>query len=261
MKHDLLEFERSREDAGIKQASPISVRDPQYLLNRELSWLEFNRRVLGEALDPSVPLLERLKFLSIFSTNLDEFFMIRVSGLKEQIAEGINELSPDGRTAGEQLREIRHILRPMLIEQMFCLNEEILPQLAEKGISIASYKDLEEKHQRNLNEYFQANIFPMLTPQAVDESHPFPYVSNLSVNLGAVVKRDKKFDHGKLSHLFNENRFVRIKLPPRLPRLIPIDESETRFVSLDEIIAANIKALFPNMKPNRASIFRVTRDA
>ncbi|MEZ5346220.1 MAG: polyphosphate kinase 1 [Pyrinomonadaceae bacterium] len=261
MNQDLLEFAPHDEAQKTETAARISVRDPQFLFNRELSWLEFNRRVLGEALDPDVPLLERLKFLSIFSTNLDEFFMIRVSGLKEQIAEGINELSPDGRTAGEQVREIRQILRPMLIEQMFCLNEEILPQLAEAGISISSYKDLNGKQQKNLNDYFQAHIFPMLTPQAVDESHPFPYISNLSVNIAAVVKPDKNFDHGKLSHLFTGNRFVRIKLPPRLPRLIPIDDDENRFVSLDEIIAANIKALFPNMKTNKASIFRVTRDA
>ena len=241
--------------------APHSVDDPKYLFNRELSWLEFNRRVLQQAQDPDVPLLERLKFLSIFSTNLDEFFMIRVSGLQEQIVEGVTETSPDGRTAREQVREIRQILRPMLIEQVFCLNEEVLPQLETQGISINSYDKLKGREQKLLDDYFLKNVFPVLTPQAVDESHPFPYISNLSTNIGAVVKPNKDFNHGKLRHLFDESRFVRIKLPPMLPRLVPVAEGETRFVSLEEIIAANISHLFPNMKVNRPHLFRVTRDA
>ena len=261
MNHDVTEFVPSFEPSGETQPTVLQVRDPQYLLNRELSWLEFNRRVLSRALDGGVPLLERLKFLSIFSTNLDEFFMIRVSGLKEQIAEGISKTSPDGRTPEEQVREIRQILRPMLIEQMFCLNEEILPGLAEKGIFITSYSGLKGKERKRLDDYFQKNIFPVLTPQAVDESHPFPYISNLSVNLGALVKPNKDFNHRKLKHLFDQSRFVRIKLPPKLPRLIPVSEEETRFVSLDEIIGANIGDLFPNMRSSKPSVFRVTRDA
>src|SRR5919206_311981 len=158
------------------------------LFNRELSWLEFNRRVLEEALDESHPLLERLKFLSIFSTNLDEFFMIRVSGLKEELEEEVVELSPDGKTPAEQLKEISARLRPMLETQMRCLKEEILSRLEAHGVRIASYKDLDKHERQRADDYFMEKIFPILTPQAVDPGHPFPYVSNLSLNLGLLVE-------------------------------------------------------------------------
>ncbi len=244
-----------------KSEKPLPVDDYQYLSNRELSWLEFNRRVLEEALDSSTPLLERLKFLSIFSTNLDEFFMIRVSGLKEQIIEGVSQKSRDGMTASEQLQAIRKILRPLLAGQMRCLNEEILPQLAENGIRLVSYKDLEKDEKKRLEKYFSKNIFPVLTPQAVDISHPFPYVSNLSLNIGLIVAPNLEINHGNLEHLFKQERFVRIKLPPNVPRLIPINEGETRFALLGEIIAANVAKLFPNMKTGKCHLFRLTRDA
>ncbi len=239
----------------------LSVSDPLYLTNREISWLEFNRRVLEEALDDQTPLLERLKFLSIFSTNLDEFFMIRVSGLKEQIAEGISNPSPDGMSAAEQLREIRELVRPMVNQQMKCLNEEVLPQLAENGIKILGYKDLSNAERKKLDDYFLKNIFPVLTPQAVDISHPFPYVSNLSLNLGLMVEPDKNISHGKIEHLYNHSRFVRIKLPPSIPRLISTNGKETNFALLEEIVAANVRHLFPNMKTNKCFLFRLTRDA
>src|SRR5687768_1178613 len=146
----------------------------QLLLNRELSWLEFNYRVLEEALDRSQPLLERLKFLSIFSTNLDEFFMIRVSGLKQQIESKVTELSPDGLTPAAQLKGVNQRLRPMVAEQMRCLKEEILPALSANGISITPYRALSDYERRSLNDYFLENVFPVLTPQAVDPSHRFP---------------------------------------------------------------------------------------
>lgn len=237
------------------------LHDRRFLFNRELSWLEFNRRVLQEALNETNPLLERLKFLSIFSTNLDEFFMIRISGLKEQIAENVSELSPDGLSAGEQLREIRESLRPMLAEQMQCLGEEILPRLAESGIMILKYETLGESEKQRLNDYFLKNVFPILTPQAVDASHPFPYISNLSLNIGVMVEPDKTKSEGKLKRIFNEPRFARIKLPPNVPRLIPIDDSGTRFALLGELISANIRHLFPNMLTGKCYLFRVTRDA
>lgn len=246
------------------QESPkkmLAVGNPRFLTNRELSWLEFNRRVLEEALDASTPLLERLKFLAIFSTNLDEFFMIRVSGLKEQIAEGISNPSPDGMTAAEQLREIRERLRPILDEQMECLQNDVMPKLAGAGIKIIPYHELTESVRAELNSYFLKNIFPVLTPQAVDESHPFPYVSNLSLNLAVIVKPDKSVDHGNLKHLYNRSRFVRIKLPPNIPRLIQIDEEETSFALLGELIGANISYLFPNMIAEQCHLFRLTRDA
>ncbi len=247
-----------------KQEMPESlsaVDDPLYLTNREISWLEFNRRVLQEALDDTTPLLERLKFLSIFSTNLDEFFMIRVSGLKEQIAEGISKNSPDGMTAAEQLREIRERVRPMVNQQTLCLQKEILPKLAEAGIIISAYQDLNSSEKKKLDDYFLKNVFPVLTPQAVDESHPFPYVSNLSLNLGLIVEPDNSLNHGKLKHLYNQSRFVRIKLPPNISRLIQLKQEENKFALLGELIAANVRHLFPNMKTNKCHLFRLTRDA
>jgi polyphosphate kinase len=229
--------------------------------NRELSWLEFNRRVLDEALDDANPLLERLKFLAIFSTNLDEFFMIRVSGLKEQIAEGVNKLSRDGLTPAEQLREIRARLRPMLDEQMTCLKEDVLPALAEQGIRIYSYQDLNKTEKKRLDDYFHKNIFPVLTPQAVDVSHKFPFISNLSLNLGLIVEPENDFQNDKLGHLFTNRRFSRIKLPSNVTRLIPIDESESRFAPMGELVAANVSYLFPNMQADKPCLFRITRDA
>ncbi|MGI8642141.1 MAG: polyphosphate kinase 1 [Pyrinomonadaceae bacterium] len=244
-----------------KAENLLSVNDPRFLTNRELSWLEFNRRVLEEAFDDNAPLLERLKFLSIFSTNLDEFFMIRVSGLKEQIAEGIINPSPDGMTAAQQLREIHGLVRPMIEQQMVCLHKEILPKLAEAGIRISVYKELNGGERKKLDEHFLKNVFPVLTPQAVDESHPFPYVSNLSLNLGLMVEPDKSFDHGKIKYLYNRSRFVRIKLPPNISRLIPTNDEETNFALLGEVVAANVHHLFPNMKTNKCYLFRLTRDA
>ncbi len=237
-------------------------RDSEGLLfNRELSWLEFNRRVLNEALDQSNPLLERLKFLSIFSTNLDEFFMIRVSGLKEQIAENVVRLSPDGLTAGEQLKAIRERLRPMLSEQMRCLNEEILPALAAEGIKLCSFRGLSREIKSRLNEYFKTHVFPVLTPQAVDVSHPFPFISNLSLNLGLMVEPPRIPVKYPARHIFTGRRFVRVKLPPNVPRIVPIDDSGSRFALLGEMIGANVRHLFPNMKPHSAHLFRITRDA
>lgn len=235
--------------------------DGNRLFNRELSWLEFNRHVLDEATDESLPVLERLKFLSIFSTNLDEFFMIRVSGLKEQIAEGVGELSPDGMTAGEQLTELYKRLRPMLKQQVENLKENIFPVLASAGISIESYSNLNAKEKRHLNKYFRNNLFPILTPQSVDSSHPFPYVSNLSMNLGLYIEPNREFTQSKLKHLFRQKRFIRIKLPSTVQRLIPIDDRSGRYALLEEVIAANVGELFPNMITSEAFVFRVTRDA
>ncbi len=247
--------------ASQKSKKTLPIDNPEYLLNRELSWLAFNQRVLEEALNEKTPLLERLKFLSIFSTNLDEFFMIRVSGLKEQIAEGVRVTSRDGMTAAAQLTKIRECVPVLLAEQMRCLHEDILPRLAEQKIKIIAHNDLNKDERKKLERYFLKYVFPVLTPQAVDESHPFPYVSNLSLNLGLIVEPDKNINHGKLHHLFNRNRFVRIKLPPNINRLIPIEGQENAFVLLGELIGANLHHLFPNMKPNKGFLFRLTRDA
>ncbi len=235
--------------------------DSRPFFNRELSWLEFNRRVLDEATDDSLPMLERLKFLSIFSTNLDEFFMIRVSGLKEQIAEGVGDLSADGMTASEQLQEIYKRLRPMRKRQVSYLHSNIFPALKEAGITIESYAGLNTKEKKLLDKYFRNNLFPILTPQSVDSSHPFPYISNLSVNLGLFIEPNRAFTQANLKHLFRQKRFTRIKLPPTVPRLIPISEKNGRYALLEEVIAANVHELFPHMKTSEAFLFRVTRDA
>ena len=239
----------------------LPVDDARYLFNRELSWLEFNRRVLEQALDAKTPLLEKLKFLSIFSTNLDEFFMIRVAGLKEQISEGVFKFSPDGLSAAEQFTQIYKRLQPMLDQQMQCLRENVLPQLAKESIRISTYQELSKSKKNYVNEYFLKNIFPVLTPQAVDESHPFPYISNLSLNLGVKVAPKNASVSGKLEHLFTENRFVRIKVPPNIARLIPVDNINTEHTPLGGLIAANVQHLFPNMETSHCHLFRLTRDA
>lgn len=239
----------------------MELSGPEYLFNRELSLLEFHRRVLEEALDESQPVLERLKFLSIFSTNMDELFMIRVSGLKEALEEDVTELSPDGMTIKEQLTAIRERLVPMVDEQMRTLREDILPRLKAEGIEIVSYQSLSETERRALDAFFTEDIFPVLTPQAVDPAHPFPYISGSSLNLGLIVEPIP--EHGITQSLTGtvESRFARVKVPPLVPRLVRVGETGTRFALLEEIIAANAHALFPRMHASQAHIFRVTRDA
>lgn len=239
---------------------PRNLRSQRHLLiNRELSWIEFNRRVLEEALDQRHPLLERLKFLAIFSSNLDEFFMVRVSGLQEALEGGFGDRSPDGLTAAEQLKAIRVKLKPLLDLQMRCLKEEILPALAANDIVIRRYGDLTKRERKHADNYFLHNVFPILTPQAVDPGHPFPYVSNLSLNLGVMVapQQSKRADSSPLKGA----RFARIKLPPMVPRLVPIDEKGTAFTFLGSLVAANTQTLFPKMRTGKCHLFRVTRDA
>lgn len=231
----------------------------ELFFNRELSLLEFHGRVLEEALDEREPLLERLKFLSIFSSNLDEFFMIRVSGLKEEMEYEV-DVSPDGLTPAQQLAKSRERILKLVAEQARCLREEVLPRLDEAGISVVRYDSLSRHEQERLEEYFTENIFPVLTPLAVDPSHPFPYISPLSLNIGLMVDPPKNM---KLisSRKLIDRRFVRIKVPSVLPRLVPIAASSFRFVLLEEIIKANIQTLFPQMEPGKCHYFRVTRDA
>jgi polyphosphate kinase len=260
MSHEELPSPTRHPEAIPGSSSKVEFGGPHYF-NRELSWLEFNRRVLDEAMDENVPVLERLKFLSIFSTNLDEFFMIRVSGLKEQIEEGVRDLSPDGLTATEQLNEIDRRLRPMLKKQVTYLHETVLPELEAEGITIEPYQTLNEKDRRKLDKYFRDDLFPILTPQSVDSSHPFPYISNLSLNLGLFIEPNRQHTRKDLKHLFKQKRFARIKLPPSVPRLVPVGEKGGRFTLLEEVIAANAHELFPNMKTGEGFLFRVTRDA
>ena len=231
------------------------------LFNRELSLLEFHRRVLEEALDPRQPLLERVKFLSIFSSNTDEFYMIRVSALKEEMEEDVDDRSPDGLTPAEQLKAIRAHMLPMLAEQSRSLREEVLPALSQNGIEVVSYSSLNESERSELDAYFERNIYPVLTPQSVDPAHPFPYISGLSLNLGVMVRPLP--EHGITSSLTGtgEPRFARIKVPPVVPRLVPLGHTSTRFTFVEELIAANVQQLFPRMHVGPCHPFRVTRDA
>lgn len=229
--------------------------------NREASLLEFHRRVLQEALDRTNPILERLKFLSIFSSNLDEFFMIRVSGLKDELEEEVDELSLDGMTPREQLEMIRNSVIPMIAEQQRCLTREIFPQLESEGISVVSYGSLTANEKRTLDSYFKEKVFPVLTPLAVDPTHPFPYISPLSLNLGLVVQASDEPSPADPPKFKNEPRFVRIKVPSVLPRLIPVEGREATFVLVEELIQANVSSLFPGMDPGPSFTFRVTRDA
>jgi polyphosphate kinase len=242
-------------------AKQRNLRQQKHLLiNRELSWLEFNRRVLEEALDSRHPLLERLKFLSIFSSNLDEFFMVRVSGLQEALEGAFGDRSPDGMTAAEQLKAIRAKLRPLLDQQMACLKNDIFPALAANDISIKRYGDLTKRERKHADNYFLHNVFPILTPQAVDPGHPFPYVSNLSLNLGVMVAAPHSRRTDSAGTLKGA-RFARIKLPPMVPRLIPIDDKGNAFTFLGSLVSANIETLFPKMRTGKCFLFRVTRDA
>ena len=247
------EFPRRAEVGALSSKS-------QLFFNRELSLLEFHARVLEEALDASNPLLERLKFLSIFSSNLDEFFMIRVSGLKEELEHAGHLISPDGLTPSEQLAKTRERTLVLVKEQARCLREDILPQLKETGLSLIPYESLSRHEKENLKDYFMEKVFPILTPLAVDPSHPFPYISPLSVNIGLMVNAPSELQFlGRRNRV--DSRFVRIKVPSVVPRLVPAGSSGSRFVLLEEIIEANIQALFPGMNPGPCHRFRVTRDA
>ncbi len=237
---------------------PTLFLNRQLLFNREASWLEFNARVLEEAVDRAHPLLERVKFISIFSTNLDEFFMIRVSGLKEQVEEGVTELSLDGMTPAAQLKLINERLRPLLAEQMRCLNDELLLELGSAGIVITPYRALADRERRALTAYFMDNVFPVLTPQAVDPGHPFPYISNVSLNVAVMIEPEARDD---APGVVEGARFARVKVPPLVPRLVPIGDSGNSFILLEELIAANVDALFPGMQVGDHHVFRVTRDA
>ena len=230
------------------------------VLNRDLCQLEFFRRVLEEATDKPTPVLEKLKFLSVFSSNLDEFFMVRVSGIKEMLdIEDIGPM-PGELTPVEQLAVIRERVLPLVEEQTRCLRDEVLPELESHGVVIAPYATLSEEEKKSLAEYFTKNIFLVLTPQAVDPARPFPYISNLSLNIGLTVESSPE-DTFAGTPLGSEVRFVRIKVPPVVPRLIPVGRDQTKFALVEEVIEANLPSLFPRMKLSKGHLFRVTRDA
>ncbi len=220
-------------------------------LNRELSWLQFNWRVLGEALEPRHPLLERVKFLAIFSSNLDEFFMVRVAGIRQQIDAGVVEPSPDGLSPAEQMALIKPVVDQLSELQRRCWVKDLLPQLRNHGIMVCDYTELSDAQRETCRKLFYDEIFPVLTPLAYDPGHPFPHISNLSLSLAVVITDPHQGE-----------RFARVKVPEVLPRLmqLPTNDGTQVFVWLEQLIAANVGALFPGMRVAETYPFRVTRN-
>ncbi len=243
----------------MKSVSPPAD-NSSFFINRELSWIRFNRHVLDEAQDQGHPLLERVKFLAIFANNLDEFFMIRVSGLQRQVVQGVLKSPPDGMTPSQQLDAIRQMLIPELEAQSGIWHQEIMPKLDDAGIHIHQYSDLSDEQKKIMHTFFVNEVFPVLTPLAFDSAHPFPFISNLSLNL-AIIIRDPA----------NKEYFARVKVPTNLfSRLVRIpetagslrgDDSEVHLVYLEELIAAHLDMLFPGLDVIASFPFRITRDA
>src|SRR5579883_928612 len=242
----------------LASSSGASLGDPDLFINRELSLLAFQRRVLEEAQDPTNPLLERVKFLSILGSNLDEFFMVRVAGLMRQVESGSADTGPDGMDAASQLDAIRTEVASIMATASKCFQRQLTPALEKAGIHILQYSHLGRQQQARADRYFLETVFPVLTPLALDPARPFPHISNLSLNL-AVLIRDKK----------GEERFARVKVPDTLPQLIAVDRKtkksasakEQSFIWLEDLIAANLSALFPGMDILDSHPFHVTRDA
>ncbi|MBL8051343.1 MAG: polyphosphate kinase 1, partial [Anaerolineales bacterium] len=240
----------------------LDLNSPSLYINREISLLEFQRRVLEEVHDESNPLLERIKFLSIFGSNLDEFFMVRVSGIRKQVEAEIMEISDDGMTPRDELAAIRKLAQELLNDAQHYFQRKLLPKLDKAGVHILEYHKLTKTQKEKADKYFNDVIYPVLTPLALDPGHPFPHISNLSLNLAIVVK-DKK----------GNEKFARLKVPDTLPRLIPIKRSSGSarkdgtiphhhyFVWLEQVIAENLGGLFPGLEVVAAHPFRILRDA
>jgi len=237
---------------------PLASEDassPGYaFFSRELSWIDFNWRVLNEVSNQRHPLLERVKFLAITDSNLDEFLMVRVSGLLGEVEAGVATRTPDGRTPAQELAEVREAIRPMLAEQHRLLKETLLPRLGDCGICIVPYSELSRTEKQTLRSYFEREIFPVCTPLAIDPAQAFPFISNLSLNLMVVLR-----DPDGIRHV------ARIKVPPNFPRLVPVrtrtQTKQARFVWIEELIREHLELLFPELVIEQAFPFRVLRDA
>jgi polyphosphate kinase len=236
---------------GVGSPPPFDLGDSEWYLNRELTWLEFNSRVLHEAEDPRIPLLERLKFIAIVSANLDEFFMKRIGGLKQQIGAGLRELTLDGRTPRQQVIECHAVIRALEARKELAY-QTILGLLEEKNILIESYSSITAKEKKTLREFYYTNIFPLLTPQSIDPAHPFPFISNLSLNLLVALRYPKA----------RAVSLARVKVPVGLgtPRLIRVGKGD-HFVRLEDVMMSNLDMLFPGMEVVSCGLFRVTRNA
>lgn len=224
--------------------------NPDHYLNRELSWLDFNHRVLALAQDPSLPLLARVRFVSIWASNQDEFFQVRVAGLKEQIAQGVRVNPPDGLTPSQQLEQIRATVLAQYADVSKTFLTDLAPALSEAGIVFSDYATLDADDRAYLDDQFRDRVYPVVTPLAVDPAHPFPYISNLSLNLAVFVRNPES----------GVTRFARIKVPPILPRFVVLPDGE-RFVPLEQVIATHLEMLFPGMEILGHHVFRVTRNA
>src|ERR687893_2304340 len=235
----------------------VNLSDPSLYVNRELSWLGFNERVLAQARDQRHPLLERVRFVSISETNLDEFFMIRVAGLHQQVASELPNPVPDGMTPDEQLTRIHDHTEAFFAEQRRILGEEIFPALEEEGIRVVPHKKLKAAEKRNLRERFAREVLPILTPLAIDPAHPFPHISNLSLNLLVVIDDDGR------------KVMARVKVPNTIDRFMRLPEEspdgqgrpEVRLVRIEEVMAANLDELFPGKEVAASYVFQVTRNA
>jgi len=241
--------------ADVKSEQPDRAAVERQYVNRELSWLAFNERVLEEALDPATPMLERLRFLTIFHTNLDEFFMVRVSGIRQQVAAGVDVLSIDGLSPRAQLMRIHERAAELVTGAQRVLHDEVLPGLASLGVDLVDYAHLSASERASLDEEFHRMVYPILTPLAVGPTHPFPFISNLSLNLAVWVESPD-----------GERRLARVKVPlANLPRLLVVDGDPeslpVRYVPVEQLIAANLDSLFPGMMCSDPWLFRVTRDA
>jgi polyphosphate kinase len=239
-------------DEPAAESPPAAELPADRYLNRELSWLDFNARVLAQALDTSMPLLERAKFLAIFASNLDEFFMVRVAGLKRRQSTGLGVRSADGLGTREQLALIASRTQELSSEHAVCFREVVRPALGEEGVHIRKWHELTPAQQSTLHDYFRSKLFPVLTPLAVDPAHPFPYISGLSLNL-AVLVRDAQA---------GSEHFARVKVPNNVPRLVRVEDAETRtvFLPLEELIGAHLSQLFPGLEVTEHHVFRVTRN-
>ncbi|HUQ61108.1 MAG TPA: RNA degradosome polyphosphate kinase, partial [Lentzea sp.] len=226
---------------------PTDLPDDRYF-NRELSWLDFNARVLALAEDSSQPLLERAKFLAIFASNLDEFYMVRVAGLKRRAETGLTVRSADGLTPLEQLVGISKRSQELVEQHARAFLDHIRPGLEQHQISIVTWGDLTDYDRMRLSNYFSEQVFPVLTPLAVDPAHPFPYISGLSLNLAVVIRNPKT----------GKDHFARVKVPPNFTRFVPLGNQ--RFVPLEDIIGEHLKRLFPGMEVLEVHSFRVTRN-
>ena len=233
-----------------QQTPGFDLDDPRWYLNRELTWLEFNRRVLNEATDPRTPLLERINFLSIVGSNLDEFFMKRIGGLKQQVGAGVDAVTVDGRNPRQQIEEAIAVVQELVADQTLLLRE-LRQELEDNGIVIRAYRELEPHHRKWLRQHYFRNIFPLVTPLAIDPAHPFPFISNLSVNVLAVARRQD-----------GSESLVRIKTPVsgHIPRFIRLG-GEQIFVPLEQLITENLDLLLPGIDVSDVYLFRVTRNA